>query len=245
MSRADAELVRSPGSLVVLLLVSAVACGDDPSNGFDPSSSSGENDASGPDGGGAGHADAGGSDDAATDTGCPQDPPFSPGAPPDGDPELQIMAARDPANPNAVSSVRHGDVLIWECGTQSANIGHIWANFRLQTPELDTLSEADRDRIDARLEIIDRCQILADHEGLFGAFDFSEPGALSLRDAGTKMILNRGEGEIPANTRPSFEDGKIVRFRVVVELPNGRRFVREAWVDTLVPSPSEDSSARC
>ena len=52
---------------------------------------------------------------------------------------------------------------------------------------------------------------------------------------------------MPANARPSTEDEKIVRYRVTVELPTGRRFVREAWVDTLVPptQQSDDPDEGC
>jgi hypothetical protein len=50
------------------------------------------------------------------------------------------------------------------------------------------------------------------------------------------MVLNRDV--VGETTRPSNVDGEIVRYRVTVPIPGGTTFVREAWVDTLVP-PSQ------
>jgi hypothetical protein len=172
---------------------------------------------------------------------------FLPGAPAAGDPELRIHASRDEAAPTTVSEVRQGDILMWQCGPQAEGIGHIWGSFRLETEALDRLTEAERDLIDAKLEIIDEFGVIvADNEGLFGTFVFSG-NALTLRENGVRMVINRGEGQMPANARPSTEDEKIVRYRVTVELPTGRRFVREAWVDTLVPptQQSDDPDEGC
>lgn len=225
---------------MALAALALLACGDEASSDRDASGAGDaavavDSDPGVPDAGPTGRADAGPTDGSdAGDVGH-----FSPGDPPSGDEELQIFASRDEDVLENVAPVRHGDRLLWQCGTQAAGIGHIWANFRLETAELDRLSESERDLVDAKLELIDQFDVvIADNEGLFDALDFSVPGALAL-DQNVRMIINRG-GKMPVNAQPSNEDEKIVLFRVTVELPTGRVFVRQAWVDTLVP-PSQKS----
>ena len=180
----------------------------------------------------AGPADQGGGDAAPADGGL-----FTPGEPPTGDPELEIFAAKTEDNLDAQSPVLQGDLLYWECGIQAEGIGHVWASFELATAQLEGLTTEQRGEVEdgTRLQLVDRSGfVIAQNEGLAFALDFETPGVLSVAQNGAiRMVLNRDV--VGETTRPSNVDGEIVRYRVTVPIPGGTTFVREAWVDTLVP----------
>lgn len=221
-----------------------VACGDDPSNGAGvgasdagaadvaPSDAHGRPDVSA-------STDAGLSD-ALADAELGDGGAFVPGAPPTGHEALEIFAAKTESSLAAQSPVRQGDLLYWECGIQAVGIGHIWGSFRLTTPELEGLSPAQEAEIEAgtRLQLVaEDGAIIARNGGLLFALDFGTPGVLSVAgDGAIQMELNRDV--VGQTTRPSNVDQTLLRYRVTVPIPGGTTFVREAWVDTLVP-PSQ------
>lgn len=220
------------------LLTAALACGDDEGSGggrdaaVAPDAPADEDATAGED---VGPRDVSAGDAEPGDGGL-----FTPGEPPTGDPELAIFAAKTIDNLDAQSPVLQGDLLYWECGIQAEGIGHIWASFELTTAELEGLTTEQQGEIEdgTRLQLVDQDGfVIAQNEGLAFALDFDVPGVLSVAQGGAiRLVLNRDV--VGETTRPSNVDGELVRYRVTVPVPGGTTFVREAWVDTLVP-PSQ------
>lgn len=229
-------------------LVGLVACGDDAGSSSDPAPDAtaadedalvGASDAEGADVESSADGSVDASADAQSDAEASDGGLFTPGAPPTGSSELEIFAAKSELNLVSQAPIVQGDLLFWECGFQAVGIGHIWASFVLTSSELQGLSLEQQADIETNttLRLIDQGGfIIAENEALGFGLDFDVPGRISIAgDSGAvRMILNRDV--VGETTRPSNVDGELVRYQVRVPIPGGSTFVREVWVDTLVPA---------